>query len=150
MKRIVRHGRVLITDGARALVFRNEGDAAAPDLRLVRSHSQDNPATHEQGRGPPPRTQDSTERRSSIEQTDLHQEAEDRFVAGIAADMERDLRAGDFDSLIVVAPPVALGVYRRAVGAAVKKVTVAEIDKDLTKHPPGEIAAHVMKALEGR
>ena len=33
MKRLVRHARVLVTDGAKAIVLRNEGDALAPELR---------------------------------------------------------------------------------------------------------------------
>ncbi len=148
MKRLIRHARVLVIDGGRALVYRNEGGGDAPDLRLVRSASQDNPPTHEQGRGPPPRTNDSMGRRSALEQTDLHQIAEDRFVAGIATEMERDLEAGAFEALVVVAPPEALGVYRKAVSAKVAGVTLAEIAKDLTKHEPSAIAAIVTKALE--
>jgi protein required for attachment to host cells len=148
MKRLVRHARVLVTDGAKALVLRNEGDAFAPDLKLVRSYAQDNPPDRDLARDKPPRTNDSMGRRSSIEVADLHQVAEDRFVAGIAEDMGRDLRAGDFENIIVVAPPVALGVYRKAAPAALSKVTILELDKDLTKHTPSDIASHLLKALE--
>lgn len=149
MKRLVRHARVLVTDGAKALVFRNEGDALAPDLRLVRSYTQDNPPTREQGTDKPGRTNASVGvNRSSMETPDWHSMAEAGFVAAIAEDMNRDLRAGDFETLIVVAPPAALGVYRKAAPAALSKVTIAEIDKDLVKHPAKDIATIVTRALE--
>jgi protein required for attachment to host cells len=100
------------------------------------------------GADKPGRTNSSTGQISAMEITDLHRQAEDRFVAGIAAEMDRDLRAGDFEVLIVAAPPVALGEYRKAVTPAVAKVTVLEVDKDLTKHPTPEIAKLLLKALE--
>lgn len=149
MKRLIRHARVLVTDGAKALVLRNEGDAITPELKLVRSHAQDNPPTREQGSDKPGRTNESTgTRRSAMETPDWHSIAEAEFVSGIAEDMNRDLRAGEYESLVVVAPPVALGVYRKAISPAVAKVTVAEIDKDLVKHTPNDITAIVVKALE--
>jgi protein required for attachment to host cells len=148
MKRLVRHARVLVTDGARAIILRNEGDAVAPDLKMVRSLKAKAPAAHELGADKPGRTNSSTGQISAMEITDLHRQAEDRFVAGIAAEMDRDLRAGDFEVLIVAAPPVALGEYRKAVTPAVAKVTVLEVDKDLTKHPTPEIAKLLLKALE--
>ena len=140
MKKLVRHARVLVTDGSRALVLRNEGDTAHPDLRIVRAYAQDNPATRDQGTDKP--------RRSSMETPDWHRIAEDRFIDSIAGIMDRDLKAGDYETLIVVAPPIALGEYRKAVSPGVAKVTMMEIDKDLTKHPNAEIAKLVAKALE--
>ena len=148
MKKLIRHARVLVTDGAKALVLRNEGDAFAPELKVVRSYSQDNPPSRDQGSDKPGRTNDSMGRKSAMEIPDLHREAEDRFVATIVEDMTRDLRAGDFDTLVVVAPPVALGVYRKAAPAALAKVTILEIGKDLVKHTPADIATHVVTALE--
>ena len=147
MKKLVRHARVLVTDGSRALVLRNEGDTAHPDLRIVRAYAQDNPATRDQGTDKPGRTNDSLGRRSSMETPDWHRIAEDRFIDSIAGIMDRDLKAGDYETLIVVAPPIALGEYRKAVSPGVAKVTMMEIDKDLTKHPNAEIAKLVAKAL---
>ena len=149
MKRLVRHARVLVTDGARAIVLRNEGDAAHPDLRQVRAYAQDNPATRDQGSERPGRTNSATGQISAMEPTDWHRIAEDKFVASVAADMDRDLRAGDYETLIVAAPPVALGEYRKVVAPGVAKVTLMEIDKDFTKHANADIAKLVVKALEG-
>lgn len=149
MKRLTHNARILVTDGGRASVLRNAGQVGDPDLQMVRSYGQDNPPTREQGSDKPPRVSDSSGRRSSIEQTDYHQQAEDQFVAAIAADMEKDLAAGDFAELVVVAPPVALGVYRKAASQKLSAATVMEINKDLTKHSHAEIAGIVVKALEG-
>lgn len=150
MKRLNHNARVLVTDGGRATVFRNAGQVGHPDLQPFKVYGHHNPPTREQGTDRPARVQESTGSRSSAaEQTDYHQQAEDRFVAGIAQDMETDLKAGEFSELVVVAPPVALGVYRKAASAQLKSATLMEINKDLTKHAAAEVAAIVVKALEG-
>jgi protein required for attachment to host cells len=84
-----------------------------------------------------------------MEMTDWHQIAEDRFVAMIASDMASDLASGQFETMVVAAPPVALGHFRKAASPALKAAVLSEIDKDLTRHPVPEIQKHVIKALEG-
>jgi protein required for attachment to host cells len=150
MKRLTHNARVLVTDGGRATVFRNAGQVGRPDLQQFKVYAHDNPPTRELGTGRPATVNESVgNRRSSSEQTDYHQQAEDRFVKAIAEDMEADLKAGEFEELIVVAPPVALGVYRQAASRKLQEATVMEINKDLTKHAAADIAAIVVKALEG-
>ena len=56
MKRLVRHARVLVTDGAKAIILRNEGDALAPELKTVRSLQAKVPAAHDLGADRPGRT----------------------------------------------------------------------------------------------
>jgi len=148
MKRLSNGTRILVDDGAHALVFRNEGDAQAPNLKLVKSYGQGNPPTRELGSDKPGRSNDSHGRRSSMETTDWHQVAEDRFVEQVASDMERDLAAGQFDKLVLAAPPIALGASRKVAGSRLAKATILELDKDLTKHPVLEIEKAVVKALE--
>ena len=101
MKKLVRHARVLVTDGARSLVLRNEGDAAHPDLRTVRAYAHDNPPSHEQGTDKPGRINDALGRRSAMESADWHQIAEDKFIDSMADIMDRDLKAGEYQTLIV-------------------------------------------------
>ena len=150
MKRLNHNARVLVTDGGRATVFRNAGQVGKPDLQQFKVYAHDNPPTRELGTDKPARVNESVgQSRSASEQTDYHQQAEDRFVTGIAADMDADLKAGEFEELIVVAPPVALGVYRKAASSQLQKATLMEINKDLTKHAGPEVAAIVVKALEG-
>ncbi len=150
MKRLNHNARVLVTDGGRATVFRNAGDVAKPDLQSVMHYHQDNPPNHEQARDKTSRVMESVGfGRSTAEQPDYHQMTEDRFVKGIAADMAKDLTAGAFSEIIVVAPPVAMGVWRKAVTPQLAKATLKEITKDLTKQHASAIADSVVKALEG-
>lgn len=150
MKRLNHNARLLVTDGGRAIVFRNAGQVGSPSLEAFKVYHQENPPTHEQGTDRPARVKESVGmRRSASEQADLHQQVEDRFIEQIAADMDADLKAGEFEELIVVAPPVALGTYRRAASAQLQKATLMEINKDLTKHSPADVAGIVVKALEG-
>ncbi len=150
MKRLNHNTRVLVTDGGRAVVFRNVGQVGQPDLQQFKSYHLDNPPNREQSTDKPSRVMESVgQRRSSAEQPDYHQQAEDRFIKDIAADMEKDLNSGEFAELVVVAPPVALGVYRKVVSAQLAKATLMEINKDLTKHKASAIADIVVKALEG-
>lgn len=150
MKRLIHNARVLVTDGGRAIVFRNSGQVGKPDLRQLKVYAHDNPPTSELGTDKAPRVNESMGNRGSAsEQTDYHQQAEDRFVKDIAQDMDADLKAGEFEELIVVAPPVALGVYRQAASPQLKKATLMEINKDLTKHSAADVAEIVVKALEG-
>lgn len=149
MKRLTHNARVLVTDGGRAIVFRNAGEVGQPRLEQFKAYHHDNPPTREQGTDKPPRSNNLTGNRATIEQTDFHQQAEDRFVKDIAEDMAKDLAGGEFTELVVVAPPVALGVYRKAASPELQKATVMEINKDLTKHSAADVAAIVVKALEG-
>jgi protein required for attachment to host cells len=149
MKRLNHNARVLVTDGGRAVVFRNDGKVGHPDLRQFKVYGHDNPPTRDQGTDKPPRSSTMSGNRTAVEATDYHQQAEDRFVQGIASDMEADLKAGEFTELIVVAPPVALGVYRKAASQKLKEATLLEVNKDLTKHSAAEVAGIVVKALEG-
>jgi protein required for attachment to host cells len=147
MKRLLTGTRVLVADGSKAMVFRNAGDAQAPNLKLEKSYGQDNPPTRDQGSDKPGRTNDPLGRRSAMETTDWHRQAEDRFIQRLAADMAADLSAGAYDKLVVAAPPVALGTMRKAMSAAVLDTITCEIGKDLTKHPVAEIEKAVTKAL---
>ena len=60
--------------------------------------------------------------------------------------MKRGALAGDYDSLIVVAPARTLGEMRRHYHSEVQKRLVREISKDLTGHPVTEIEHILLKA----
>ena len=97
MNRLNHNTRVLVTDGGRAQVFRNAGQIGQPDLRPVKSYGNDTPPTRELGTDKPARVNSLGGDRSSIDATDYHQQAEDRFIQQMAADMDADLKAGEFD-----------------------------------------------------
>jgi protein required for attachment to host cells len=72
--------------------------------------------------------------KSAVEQTDWHQQAEDRFATAVANALHKKSHAHDFEHLIVVAPPRALGTMRGAFSKEVAQKITAEIPKDLTSH----------------
>ena len=132
---------VFVGDGRKALFLRNAGDERFPNLKTERVFVDDNPPTHEQGTDRPGRAfkRAGTNLRSGVETTDWHDLEEHRFAQRVATAMEHLVRERNVKALVVVAPPRTLADLRHAFGTDVKKRIIAEIDKDLTKHPIHEI-----------
>jgi protein required for attachment to host cells len=137
---------VLVGDGRKALFLRNHGNAKFPDLRVERVFADVNPSTHEQGTDRPGRVFSSASggnRRSSIEGTDWHDLEEHKFARDVAGALERLVRDSKAKALVIACPPRTLADLRHALHADVKKCIVAEVAKDLTKHPVHEIEKHL-------
>jgi len=134
---------VFVGDGRKALFLRNEGSATSPKLRAEKVLEDDNPPTHAQGSDRPGRVAKSTGQRSSVETADWHDLEEHRFARRVAAAMAQLVRERDVKALVVVAPPRTLADLREALHADIKARIVAEINKDLTKHPIADIAQHL-------
>ena len=136
---------VFIGDGRKALFLRNAGDAKYPDLKVERVFAEENPPTHEQGTDRPgvAFAHAGSHRRASMGDTDWHHLEEHHFVARVAAALEDAVRKRGVPALVVVAPPRTLADLRTAFHADVKKRIVAEVGKDLTKHPVGDIEKHL-------
>jgi protein required for attachment to host cells len=133
---------ILVGDGRKALMLRNDGTPQDPSLQVVEVlKDDDNPPTHAQGTDRPGRSfQSKGSRRSSVEQTDWHEQAEERFAASVASRLGEALNGNRFEKLILVAPPNTLATLRKKLDTKTAERVVAEIDKDLTKHPVPEIA----------
>jgi len=145
---LIRQGEwVVVCDGAKALVLENAGDAKFPNLKTVEHFEHKSLATHELGTDAPGRSHSSVGHgRSSVEQTDFHDQAERTFLHQLVKHLDAALAAGKTKSLIVVAPPRALGVIRPAYSHALRAAVRAEIDKDLVKLPVHEIEKHLTGA----
>jgi protein required for attachment to host cells len=138
---------VVVCDGAKALILENIGDAKFPNLKTLEHFEQKSLATHEIGSGAPGRSHSSLGHgRSSVEQTDWHDQAEQAFLAKLIKHLETALTAGKVTSMIVVAPPRALGVLRPAYSHALKSAVRTELDKDLVKLPVHQIEKHLTGA----
>jgi protein required for attachment to host cells len=138
---------VVVCDGAKALVLQNAGDAKFPNLKTVEVHEQKDLATHEIGAERPGRTHSSVgHARSSVEQTDWHDQSERTFLADLVKHLDAALAAGKAKSIIMVAPPRALGMIRPAYSHALRAAVRAEVDKDLVKLPIHEIEKHLTGA----
>jgi protein required for attachment to host cells len=142
----IRNGEwVVVCDGAKALVFKNVGDNKFLNLKTLEVFEQANPATHEQGTDKPGRVSASAQNpsRASVGQTDWHDRAEETFLAKLAQHLDAALGAGKAKSMIVVAPPRALGMLRPAYTHALKSAVRVELDKDFVKLPVHEIEKHL-------
>ena len=131
---------VVVCDGAKALILENAGDGMHPNLKTREVHEQADARTHEQGTDAPGRSVNSVgARRSAMEQTDWHEQDEQRFLTDLAGRLDAAVAAGETKSLIVVAPPRALGVLRQAYSDGLRGAVRAEIDKDYVRMPVHEI-----------
>jgi len=131
---------VLVADGEKALFLRNEGDREYPNLQVVREMTEENPPTHEQGTDRPGRLSDGpTAHRSAVADTDWHKVAKERFADEIAARLYRMAHRGDFERIVLVAPPVVLGELRKKLHKEVGEKIAAEVPKELTGHTTWDI-----------
>lgn len=138
------NGMVLVSDGRKALVLRNEGDALYPNLKVDKVlEAPENPRTAEQGTDKPGRAF-MFEQRSAIEQTDWHSLAEQRFADEVAQVFEAICLGGGAKAAIVAAPPRTLSELRHRFSEPMRRIILAEINKDLTKHPVYEIEQHLI------
>ena len=137
----VRNGEwVVVCDGAKALVLENVGDAKFPNLKTIQVFEQKDQATHEMGTDKPGRAYSSVGHgRSAVTQTDWHDQAEQAFLTDLAHHLDAAVGAGKTKSMIVIAPPRALGMLRPAYSHGLKAAVRAELDKDLVKMPVHEI-----------
>jgi len=145
--RIAHDALVVVADGRKSLFLRNEGDAEYPNL-IVESHRghDDLPDRELKSDAPTVAVSSFGGGRNTVEETDYHQQAEDRFAAESAALLGLKVQNGGFEKLIIVAPPRTLGELRQHYTHAVSSRIVAEVDKDLVNHPVERIEA-VLKAL---
>lgn len=131
---------VMVGDGEKALFFRNEGDAAYPNLEVVNVLEQDNPKSSEQGTDRPGRSYSSVgTARSAMQETNWHKLEKHRFAKEIADELYKQAHRGRFSQLILAAPPMIMGDLRKALHKEVATRVVAEVSKDLTNMPPHEI-----------
>jgi len=146
MSELIHHGEwVVVCDGAKALVLENIGDAKFPNLKTREIFEQKDLATHELGTGAPGRAFSPAGHggRGAVEQTDWHDQAEQVFLTHLAKHLGAEVAAGKVKSLILVAPPRALGMIREAYPHALRSAVRSEVDKDFVKLPVHEIEKHL-------
>lgn len=145
--KIIKDAWILACDGRKALLLENIGTAVSPELRVKESYEQASEPTRELGAAPPGRSYQSVgAHRSAVEQTDLHDEAERAFLREVVERLNRAALAGDTKTLIVVAPPRALGMIREVYSPALRGIIVGEIAKDVVDHPTGGILDLVVQS----
>ncbi|HEX5006103.1 MAG TPA: host attachment family protein [Hyphomonadaceae bacterium] len=135
------HGAwVVVGDGEKALFFRNEGDRRYPNFEVLDVFEQENPRTSEQGTDRPGRTHSSMGmHRSAMQETNWHKLEKHRFAKEIAEALYTAAHRGRYSKLVIAAPPMTMGDIRKALHKEVSDKVVAEVSKDLTNLPKGEI-----------
>lgn len=142
---ISRQAWIVVADGGRANVYKNVGEIGEVKLALVRSTNQHTEHTHDLGRDQPGRLSgNSGHAKSSLESTDLHQVAEDKFLKAVVEHLAHDVQSGQCKELVLIAPPHALGELRKHLPASVTKVVVSEISKDYTHMAINELQKTLM------
>lgn len=130
---------ILVADGRKMLFFRNRGDAAYPNLEAEEVRLQDNPAHLDQASDRAGQSSSTGTASGTMGENDFHELEEQRFAAKAADLLKRRALAQDYEKLIVVAPPSALGEMRKHYHKEVQSRLVGEIAKDLANHPVPEI-----------
>ena len=141
---------VLVADGRKMLFLRNQGDENQIDLR-TESHDerQDRKDRYYRtdavgasaataGAGGPGGQSGG---RPAMEETDFHQQEEDRWVKEAAEELKKRVLRQDFEALAIVAPPKALGVLKKCLHKEVEKRIVCTVDKEMTGRPIPDIEA---------
>ena len=134
---------VLVADGAEAKVFEHGGPGKglipvkglhfSEEPLKAQDINSDRPGRHGGG---------GVGSRSGLDKSDPVQIREERFVKGVAAELEAMRQQGRFDRLIIAAAPSALGDIRPALSDGVKETVIAELPKDLTNVPTPQLDRH--------
>ena len=136
---------IVVCDGRKALILENRGDRLFPNLHTREVHEQPDLSTHAQGSDAPGRVRQSTgAARSSIEQTDWHDESERLFLKTLADRLDTAVTTGETSAVTIVASPRALGMIRTDYTSAVRNALQGEIAKDLIKMPVHEIETQLL------
>ncbi|MFG1461575.1 host attachment family protein [Xanthobacter sp. DSM 24535] len=137
-------GWVLVCDGAKSLLFRNDGDAELLNLKAVDVLSQPDAPARDLGTERPGRVyQSHGAARSAVGDVDRHAQAEADFLAALAIQLGKIVQQNEVNSLVIVAPPRALGILRKHLPPAVRDVLTAEVPKDLASLSTPEIERHL-------
>lgn len=149
--RVPHDAMIVVADGRKMLLLRNEGDATIPNLqvekKVIDKHNPDHneQATDLAGGAMGTRTAGAQWGSGNMEEVDFHQQEEDRFAAETAALLKERALRNEFESLIIVAPPKTLGELRKHYHKEVSGRIKAEIDKDLTGHTVPQITEALLK-----
>ena len=133
---------VLVADGRKMLFFRNHGDENQIDLRTEAHEARQERKDREiKSDGPGTVRQSAGYGRSTYEETDFHQQEEDRWIKDAADELKARALRGDFQALAIVAPPKALGVLKKCLHKEVEKRIVCTVNKEMSGRPIPDIEA---------
>ena len=74
---------------------------------------------------------------------DAHKHAVHHFARTLMEDLAQAHHRGEFQQLILVAPPRFLGFLRECLGSKLKRSLIGTLAKDLPRATPTELCAHL-------
>jgi len=136
---------IVVCDGRKALILENLGDRMFPNLHTKEVREHPDASTHAQGSDRPGSVHPSMGgARSSIEQTDWHDESEREFLKALADRLDLAVTTGETTALAIVASPRALGMIRPDYSDAVRNAVHFELGKDLVMMPVHQIEKQLL------
>ncbi|MGH6659165.1 MAG: host attachment family protein [Sphingomicrobium sp.] len=140
---------VLVADARKMLFLRNHGDDAQIDLRTEAHDERADAKDSDLHTDAPGVTyQSAGNGRSTYEETDFHQQEEDLWVKDAAAELNKRALANDYEALVIIAPPKALGLLRKELHKEAEKRVIATINKEMNGRPIPDIEALVVSATK--
>ena len=135
------HGAlVLVADGKKMLFLRNHGDSEILDLRTESHDQRADPMNRDiKTDAPGAQGQSFGFGRDTMEEPDVHQQGEDRWIRDAAEEVNRRALRNDFNALVVVVPPKALGQFRKKLHKEAERRIVLTVNKEMTDRPIPDI-----------
>jgi protein required for attachment to host cells len=134
----------VIADGGRArFVMRDEKGAYRTVLSFVASELHER--SRDLGLDRPARVKESaTPERHAIEpRRDLKEAAKEEFVKLVAGQLDAEHERGQFDQLVLVAPPGVLTELKNNLSKPIARLVADNLQKDLTKVPDHDLTDHL-------
>lgn len=133
-----------VTDGGRARILQKQSSEEPFSLQQeFLSHDLHQPSRR-LGAAKPGRTHESAgaTRHAIQPRRDLHKASKEDFVRKVAQELNAANKRGEFDLLVLAAPPHALQTLDKALDISARRKIAGRLQKDLTKLP--------MEALEAQ
>jgi len=138
---------ILVADGAKARLLAQTAAKAPPTPVSgdYLANAEARTPSRELGADRPGRVQESADsaRHAMEPRVDWHRYAKEQFARQVADALETAALRKEFEALVLVAPPRALGDLRAAIGPHASALVAAEIAKDLTNIPDHELPEHL-------
>lgn len=134
---------VLVADGGRMMLLRNDGDAIEPRLTVIEHRDSPAPANRDLFSDSPGRAFSShSPTRSAYDHRDEHAARERGFLAAAAASLAEHIHE-DTPGIIIAADPVSLGYLRDHYPPSASSKLLAEFDKDFTGMSVDSVTRHL-------
>jgi protein required for attachment to host cells len=140
---------IIVAESARARIFTVSGIGGKFQEVADLSHPESRLHDRELSSDLPGRTFDSRgDGRHAMEPaTDPQEREAQAFAREIARQIDRGQREGNFDSLMLVAPPKFLGRLRAELSKSARNALIGELDKNLVETDTKTIERHVSALL---